>query len=274
MMWNKKDLTFAYQQKYQLIQSDGLTQYQRGKMKAVYFMCLNRDWGYVATDVWDILEEEGYFQEDAGFPFRGQPVKEYREGSNEFYFAGTDVALYLDYPRYHLKCYTYGKKGKDACTPHQIRQDDLYQVVLDDLRRVTHFARKKERQFAAYITRKNSQELRKEITGLQKEVDTMERRVQELTSLFKRLYEDNVLGRITNEQFRILSGDYNTEQKNLEDVLPGKKARLEKLKASASNVDAFIEKAKRFTTIEELTPELLRLFIQRIEIGERAGGLG
>lgn len=37
-----------------------------------------------------------------------------------------------------------------------------------------------------------------------------------------------------------------------------------------ANVDAFIEKAKRFRTIDELTPELLRLFVQRIEIGERA----
>lgn len=98
----------------------------------------------------------------------------------------------------------------------------------------------------------------------------MERRIHELTSLFKRLYEDNVLGRITNEQFRMLSGDYNAEQKTLEEALPGKKGKLEKLKASASNVDAFIEKAKRFTSIDELNPELLRLFIQRIEIGERA----
>lgn len=101
-------------------------------------------------------------------------------------------------------------------------------------------------------------------------VTNMERRVQELASLFKRLYEDNVLGRISNEQFRMLSTDYNAEQKNLEDVRPEKKARLEKLKASASNVDAFVEKAKRFTSIDELTPELLRVFIQRIEIGERA----
>ena len=45
---------------------------------------------------------------------------------------------------------------------------------------------------------------------------------------------------------------------------------MEKLKASAANVDAFIEKAKRYTTIDELTPELLRLFIQRIEVGERS----
>ena len=172
--------------------------------------------------------------------------------------------------QFHLKCYTYGKKGKNYCTPHQIRQNDLEQVVLDDLRRVTHFARMKERQFAAYINAKNSAELKKEINALQKEVDSMQRRSDELSALFKRLYEDNVLGRITNEQFRRLSADYNAEQKALEDAIPGKLERLEKLRASAANVDAFIEKAKRFKTIDELTPELLRLFIERIEIGERA----
>ena len=43
-----------------------------------------------------------------------------------------------------------------------------------------------------------------------------------------------------------------------------------RFKASAANVDAFIEKAKRYTDIPELTPELLQLFIERIEVGERA----
>lgn len=74
----------------------------------------------------------------------------------------------------------------------------------------------------------------------------------------------------TNEQFRRLSADYNAEQKTLEDAIPVKQERLAKMKASAANVEAFIEKAKRFRTIDALTPELLRLFIQRIEIGERA----
>ena len=171
--------------------------------------------------------------------------------------------------QFHLKCYTYGKKGKNYCTPHQIRAADLEQVILDDLRRVMHFARMKERQFAAYINAKNSAELKQEIKVLQKEVDAMQRRSDELSVLFKRLYEDNVLGRITNEQFRRLSADYNAEQKTLEDAIPAKLERLEKLKASAANVEVFIERAKRYTTIDELTPELLRLFIQRIEIGER-----
>ena len=146
----------------------------------------------------------------------------------------------------------------------------MKQIVLDDLRRVTHFARMKERQFAQYINQKNSVELRREMNTLQKDLDAMRKRNGELSILFKRLYEDHVLGRVTAEQFRMLSADYNAEQKTLNESIPEKEARLEKLRASAANVETFIEKAKQYTAINELTPELLRLFIQRIEVGERS----
>lgn len=162
-----------------------------------------------------------------------------------------------------------GRAGALYCTPHQIREFILEQIVQDDLRRVTLFARMKQRQFAEYINRKNSTELSREITKLQKELDAMKRRDNELSKLFQRIYEDNVLVTITNEQFRMLSTGYNTEQKALKNAIPEKEAQLEKLRASAANVEAFIEKAKRYTSIDRLTPELLRLFIQRIEIGER-----
>lgn len=170
----------------------------------------------------------------------------------------------------NFKCYTYNKRGKEACSAHYIREQDLIRIVLDDIRRVTHFARQKERLFAEYINRKNSAELCREINTVQKELDTMRRRDTELTALFKRLYEDNVLGRVTNEQFRILSGDYTAEQKELAVTIPEKEARLQKLQDSAANVEVFIEKARRYTEIPELTPEILRLFIQRIEVGERS----
>ncbi len=124
---------------------------------------------------------------------------------------------------YNFKCYTYGKKGKSACSAHHIRECDLTQIVLDDLRRVTHFARMKERQFAAYINQKNSAELRQEINRILRELDTMKRRSAELAKLFKRLYEDNVLGRVTDEQYRMLSDDYTDEQRLLEEEIPKKK---------------------------------------------------
>lgn len=176
----------------------------------------------------------------------------------------------MDAIKNNFMCYTYKKKGKDICSSHYIREQDLIHIILDDLRRVTHFARQKETLFAEYINRKNSVELRKEMNSLQRELDAARRRDTELTALFKRLYEDNVLGRMTNEQFRLLSGDYNDEQRALRDTIPVKETRLQKLMDSASNVDAFIEKAKRYTEIRELTPEILRLFISRIEVGEKS----
>ena len=69
-------------------------------MKAVYFICNDRNWGHVAWRVWDILGEEGYLNESAGFSFCGQDVKRCTDGAHEFFFVPTDIALCLDYPRF------------------------------------------------------------------------------------------------------------------------------------------------------------------------------
>ena len=55
----------------------------------------------------------------------------------------------------------------------------------------------------------------------------------------------------------------------MDEAIPKKEERLEKLKSSADNVNAFIEKAKKYKSIDVLTPEIVRLFIARIEVGER-----
>jgi phage-related protein len=78
-----------------------------------------------------------------------------------------------------------------------IRESQLAAIVLDDLRRVTHFARQQEALFVQHINQRNSAETKREIDRLQRELDAMRRRDMELTALFKRLYEDNVLGRIS-----------------------------------------------------------------------------
>lgn len=69
-------------------------------MKAVYYICTNRSWGYVAPKVWDILEEEGYFTQKAGIRFLGEEVMKYTENSHEFLFVPMDNAVCLDYPRF------------------------------------------------------------------------------------------------------------------------------------------------------------------------------
>lgn len=179
------------------------------------------------------------------------------------------MTIYGSQPKVYLKCGAYGKHGKEACTPHRMMEEELAAVVLYRLRRVTGFARSNPKEFADYIHKNDSKQLRKQMNALQKEISTMERRNVELDMLFQRLYEDHVRGIITERQFKSLSSRYDKEQEQIEQALPDKEAQLEKLKESASNVERFIQKAKSHSDIQELTPELLRLFIEKIEVGER-----
>ncbi len=175
----------------------------------------------------------------------------------------------MDAIKNNFMCSTYKKKGKENCSAHYIRETQLAEIILDDLRRVTHYARQNEILFAKHITQKNGAEIRREIAQTERELASLKRRDTELTALFKRLYEDNVLGKIPNEVFRKLSDDYLAEQKEIQTTIPKKESSLERLKDSVSNVSAFIDKAKQYTEINELTAEILHLFIERIEVGER-----
>ena len=79
-----------------------------------------------------------------------------------------------------------------------------------------------------------------------------------------------MLGRIPDEHYRTLSDEYTTEQKALRERIPKSEARMDKLKNSLTNVDRFIEKAKKYTDLTDLTPELLRMFIAKVVVGEKA----
>ena len=168
----------------------------------------------------------------------------------------------------HFTCRTYKKDG-EACTGHYIRECVLDEVVLEDLRRVTAMAREHPEKFAAYIGSKQSAELQREIRRQEKELAAMRKRKAELDAIFKKLYEDSVLGRITTEQFQMLSGSYTEEQNQIVASIPQKEADIQRLRETVSGTDSFLDKAKRYTDITELTPELLRLFIEKIVVHEK-----
>ena len=167
-------------------------------------------------------------------------------------------------------CATYRQKGKDHCSIHLIRRSVLETVLLDDIRRMTHFARQNERLFAERIGQKCRRESQREMKRLRKEIDAAHKRQGELMALFKRLYEDSVLGRIPDAQYRVLSQGYTEEQDQLRERIPKLQEQLEMLETDASGVERFIEKARKYTEINEITAEILWSFIERIEICERS----
>ena len=171
---------------------------------------------------------------------------------------------------YNFICSRYRKHiGEQLCTAHRIREVALDEIILEEIRRITYYARTKTREFVEFINKKSSSENRRKLTAKTNELAKLEKRNAELNTLFKRLYEDNVLGKITNEQFRMLSDGYNAEQRTIADQIPILQKKIEDLKVSSTNVERFVTISNKYTDLQDLTPEILRTFIDKIVIHER-----
>lgn len=165
----------------------------------------------------------------------------------------------MDAVKNNFMCSTYKKKGKEHCNAHYIRESQLAEILLDDLRRITNFARQNEAQFAKHIT-KQCRNLQGNYTN-RAWAGGIEAQGYRTYSLIQTYLWDNVLGKIPNEVFRKLSDGYPLGQKENQSSIPKREERLEKLKDSVENVGAFLEKAKQYTKLDTLTAEILNLLI-------------
>ncbi len=83
-----------------------------------------------------------------------------------------------------------------------------------------------------------------------KELDAAEKRIAELSAVFKRLYEDSVTGRISDERFAELSADYEAEQQEL-------KERAARIQAELSKAqEATGQRRKVYECCPQSTPTL------------------
>ncbi len=167
-------------------------------------------------------------------------------------------------------CSKYHKHNTvEKCTPHTIRAGVLDTIVLAELNRAIRYARSNKEQFIEVAMQKSTAQAWRELAALQSEYNTLMNRKNVLSTLFKRLYEDNVIGRINDEQFRMLSSDYNEEQADITGKLPAIEKQMEALKDQSTGAERFVALARKYTNITELTPEILNTMIDKIIIGER-----
>ena len=171
---------------------------------------------------------------------------------------------------YSFICSNYSKHlGKELCTRHYIREMALDRIILEEIRKVTAQARTKTTEFAEYIRKQSCSQSQKTLRSMMTELGRMQTRNEELDKIFRRIYEDNILGRISDEQFHSLSDSYMGEQQELKNKMTSLKCSIEQLQAESSNIEKFIAIAKKYTDIQELTPEILHTFIAKIVVHER-----
>lgn len=154
---------------------------------------------------------------------------------------------------------------------HYVRADALEEVVKLELRRLVEMLEIDESYFAQLLLRKNDEEREKDKKFLESELQKAIARSNTVSQLYEKLYEDNVIGKVSDEWFVELSHKYEKERMNLKARIADTRHKIEELKNNNSEYEKFISAIRRFMQMDNLTSPLLRELIDHIDIFETEG---
>jgi len=173
-----------------------------------------------------------------------------REGKYQYYIC----SLYSNIRKHY----------KTECSRHGIRRDVLEELVLDNIRETLKYAREHKEAFIDRVRKMSNRDADKAIKAKTSELAKSDRRIIELDKIIKRLYEDNVLGRITDDLFTKMLDDFKNEQSGLIAGTKGLKVEVEELQRKTADVQSFMKLVEKYAEIPELTAEVARTFIDKI----------
>lgn len=166
----------------------------------------------------------------------------------------------------HFVCSTSRLKGKEVCPTHFIRAVVLEQGVLAHMRMTITCVANHEEQFRKAMGAKQKAEAKRELAAKRRQLTQAERRIEELDRLFKRIYEDNVNGKLSDSRFQMLSDDYEQEQEELREKLLRLNEEITKQEEQADNIDRFIGKVRKYLNLNELTPAILNDMVKAVYV--------
>ena len=168
----------------------------------------------------------------------------------------------------NFSCATYRKKKKGLCSCHRILVSDLETIVKKDLQKVCEYVFLHEKEFTDEYLSGSKKETVKFQSKTKADLKRLYERQEDIGRIIRKLYEDNVCGRITDERFDFLAKSYEDEGNDLKTKIQELKNALASSVQEEEKLSKFLKVVKSYTKIEELTPEILNSFIEKIYIGE------
>ncbi|MBR1868039.1 MAG: recombinase family protein, partial [Clostridia bacterium] len=169
----------------------------------------------------------------------------------------------------YFNCSSYRKKKKRTCTSHQITVHAVTEMIKNDLQYTVRFASENKEQFVSDLMRRSDAKSKRELKASLKEIEESETRIKTLDKIIQSLYEDKVAGKLSEERYMKMSENYETEQRLLTDKVSVLKTDMEKSKNKTEEIIKFVSLVDKYSDFKELTPEILRAFIDKVLIYEK-----
>lgn len=163
------------------------------------------------------------------------------------------------------RCSSY-KDGRGTCTIHFIRDVVLEAIVKEAISELADFVRCYNSAFLYLISEKKGAESINREKSLRAKTESAKQRISDLDKLFSRIYEDNILGKLSDERYSRMANEYEAEQKRLISEVEENEKVLIELQKQTVDMKMLYQGLMEFTEMKQLTPTVVNKLIERIEI--------
>ena len=160
-------------------------------------------------------------------------------------------------------CANY-RSNMGSCSAHYIRNVTLCNMVFKHIKKMLVYVQQFEETFVRDQMERLDNAMAMSISKAKVDVVTLRRRDEDLNTLFKRLYEDMVSGRITAERFDMLASEYEQEQKELKVKIAELEDLIENGETQTNDLKQLLVNVRKYTDPQELTAQMVNDLVDKI----------
>lgn len=168
-------------------------------------------------------------------------------------------------------CSNYNKRRGTCEGTHYIRVDSLKRVVKNELKQLGSYFINEPEIFADIIQQKFSENNQNKKKSFETELNKLSKRYEQLITLFEKVYEDNLSGKIDDDWFKVMSKKYSDEKAEIITLTEKIKLEIRKIDEQLSNKNEFISAIRQFLQFDDITPEVLKTLVEKIEVFQAEG---
>ena len=168
-------------------------------------------------------------------------------------------------------CSQYSKVpvGKLCTTQHRINEDVVLSLVSEMLKAIAEYAKHDRAEFVRVVQEAQSSQQTTEVRKQRTRLATAKQRVSELEVLLCKIYEDNILGKLSDSRYATLDAQYEKEQSELTAEISALEKAIKSYEKHEKDADRFIALIDKYENFDKLTIAMLNEFIEKILVHER-----
>ena len=168
-------------------------------------------------------------------------------------------------------CSQYSKVpvGKLCTTQHRINEDVVLSLVSEMLKAIAEYAKHDRAEFVRVVQEAQSSQQTAEVRKQRTRLATAKQRVSELEVLLCKIYEDNILGKLSDSRYATLDAQYEKEQSELTAEISVLEKGVKSYEKHEKDADRFIALIGKYENFDKLTIAMLNEFIEKILVHER-----